>query len=288
MLIVGSVLVTGASGFIGSNLVKALDDRDVITLGRSHPQRIANHICADIRKHFSIPQTEIRTIYHLAGIAGTSRSKNDLNNTYLTNVTGTYNTLVAAAATGIQNLVYVSSTQVYESLKLRVVYEDDCINFDELVSGYARSKKAAEDLVLTFSELFGINVCIVRLGVVYGPGLTAPNSIYSMTKSAIQTGDIQAANTTRSYLYIKDCIDALIRCESKTGIYNIDGGIQVSLPDLAQIIAELIPATITVKPGDPWPLVSIDKARAELGWSPKTTIYSKLWEFVEYMNDRYP
>jgi len=167
-----TILVTGASGFIGRSLVARLRGRRNAVRALVLPEeRVA--LDAEIaRGDVTLPETLVpamrgmRLVYHLAAIVG------DWGPEALyraVNVDGTRNLLIAAAAAGVERVVVVSSLVVYGS-QLGAEICDEDMPREHGCGPYSRSKRAQEELALDFHRFGRVPVTVVRPGNVYGPG----------------------------------------------------------------------------------------------------------------------
>ncbi len=151
-------LVTGANGFIGQVLCQALQKQHRIVRALIRERKVGSwneHCILDLATADStslIQATQgVATIFHLAGIAHANAT---LQQYWGVNVRGTENLLQAAIVSGVKHFVYFSSTKAINPI-------DD----------YGRSKREAENLVLRLGMQHGIQVCILRPALVYGPHL---------------------------------------------------------------------------------------------------------------------
>lgn len=167
-------LVTGGGGFVGSHIVKQLRaaDIDCIVLGRhSYPEveaMGARCVRGDIADTGFVKQviTDVDTVFHVAALAGIWGKWEDYHRV---NVLGTDNVLAACRENGIEHLVYTSTPSV-------VFNGEDIVNGDErlpygekVLCHYARSKIAAEKLVLEKNSN-SLRTCAIRPHLVWGPG----------------------------------------------------------------------------------------------------------------------
>lgn len=171
------VLVTGASGFIGSRLVARLlaegEDVRVVILPDELPDLTAGLdgaeiVRGDIRDRDAMKKAAsgVSRIYHLAAVVG------DWGDDALfqaINVEGTRNMLDAACAAGCDRFVLASSIVVY-GWQLRVGRCDEEARREYGVGPYSRTKRESEQLVLDYHRMGRVPVTVVRPGNVYGPG----------------------------------------------------------------------------------------------------------------------
>ena len=227
-------LVTGAGGFIGHHLVKLLKTRGywVRAVDVKKPEfetSLADEfIVADLRsaQTFGRAVKGIQDVYSLAADMG-GIGYISANHATLTrnNVLINANALDASQRAGIQRYLYTSSACVYPSFKqdnedLTPLKESDAIPADP-EKGYGWEKLFAEQLVTYYEEDYGLDVRIVRLHNIYGPLTTyeggrekAPAAICRKVAEAEDKSTIEVwgdGRQTRSFCYIGDCVDGLLR-----------------------------------------------------------------------------
>jgi nucleoside-diphosphate-sugar epimerase len=165
----GSCLVTGGSGFLGSALVARLQGLElpVRTLGRRAAMASADHLRLDLARE-ELPAAAcagIDTVFHLAALTHAEADAAGEAAYAALNVEGTGRVVRAALAAGVRRLIFVSSAKVYgEGGEERI--EEDAP--PRPTTPYGRSKLAAERLVLAAGDR--LHACCLRLPLVYGPG----------------------------------------------------------------------------------------------------------------------
>src|SRR4029453_8878051 len=172
------VLVTGGAGFIGSNLVRALQARgdDVRVLDNFSTGFRANLEELDVeivegelrsyeRVHNAVRGTEV--VYHLGALGSVPRSVQDPLTSSAVNVEGTLNVLLAARDEGVRRVVYTSSSSVYGSSGALPAHEDAA---PDPLSPYGVAKLAAERYCISFSRVYEkFESVVVRYFNVFGP-----------------------------------------------------------------------------------------------------------------------
>ena len=219
------VLVTGAAGFIGSNIVSQLltFDCKVIGLDNFSTGRMENIknfqgnpnfnlLKADIRDFDYLRKNlkEIDIIFHQAALSSVPRSVKDPLSTNEVNITGTLNLLMIARELDVERFVFASSSSVYGETEILPKQEDlPLCPF----SPYGVSKLAAEKYVQSFYKIYGVKTVALRYFNVYGPNqIASPYSgVISIfisrvlkEQSPIIYGD---GKQTRDFTYVKDIVE---------------------------------------------------------------------------------
>lgn len=244
------ILVTGGSGFIGTNLIAALS--------------VAGHTIFnyDLKQGFDILDYELlRTkasgmdaIIHLAAKVKVQECEQNPAETILTNTIGTENVFRAAAEKSIKKVLVASSAAVYgnnQSLPLREDAQAMPINI------YGVSKAAAEKIAVIFSEKYKQKINCFRIFNVYGPHQHA-SSQYSAVipifiAHAMRDEDLTIygnGTQTRDFIFIKDVVNtfsAALQSEFNETIVNVASSRPVSVLDLAQAIISLTGSKSKIK-----------------------------------------
>lgn len=248
------VLVTGAAGFIGANLVKRLlnefDSVKVIGIDsiteyydvRLKYERLQELSAYDDRFVFikdNIAKKEIvesiftnycpKVVVNLAAQAGVRYSITNPDAYIESNLIGFYNILEACRHYGVEHLVYASSSSVYGSNKKVPYSTDDKV--DNPVSLYAATKKSNELMAHAYSKLYNIPSTGLRFFTVYGPCGRPDMAYFSFTNKLLKGETIQIfnyGNCKRDFTYIDDIIEGIVRImQYAPGKKNGDDGLPV-------------------------------------------------------------
>lgn len=313
-------LITGGAGFIGSHLVDRLLATDVtrITVVDDLNDFYEPSIKHDnIKDHlndprYSIHQIDIRDraaleqvfkrnnfdcLVHLAARAGVRPSLSEPQLYTETNINGTLNLLELARQHNIKQFVFGSSSSVY-GINAKVPFsEDDPIR--QPISPYAATKGAGELLCHTYSHLYGLRCICLRFFTVYGPRQRPDLAIHKFAKLITAGKPIPVfgdGTTRRDYTYVDDIIDGVMAAISydKTSyeVINLGESRTVELNELISLLEKELDAHAIIdrqppQPGDvPQTFADISKARALLGYDPKTQIEEGLHRFVEWFRMR--
>jgi UDP-glucose 4-epimerase len=301
------VLVTGGSGFIGSNLVRAL-------LGRGDAVRVldnfstgnrANLAGLDVevvegelrsyeRVHNAVRGTEI--VFHLGALGSVPRSVQDPLTSGAVNVEGTLNVLLAARDEGIRRVVFASSSSIYGNqaeLPLRESMAPDPI------SPYGVAKLAAERYCVSFSRVYhSFETVVLRYFNVFGPRQD-PTSQYAAVVplfiTAIGNGEpvtiFDDGEQSRDFTYVDNVVDANLLAADADGvsgrIFNISAGVPATVNELAETIGRLLGKQVErgylpPRPGDlrdSW--ADVGEARSVLGFEPRVSLEDGLRRTIE-------
>ena len=311
-----NLLITGGAGFIGSHLVDRLLKTDVEHVGvvddfndfyapSIKRDNIREHLNdprynlfeADIRDRAALRQVfennNFDCVVHLAARAGVRPSLSEPQLYTETNVNGTLNLLELARQHSIKQFVFGSSSSVY-GINAKVPFsEDDPIR--QPISPYAATKGAGELLCHTYSHLYGLRCICLRFFTVYGPRQRPDLAIHKFAELISQNKPIPVfgdGTTRRDYTYIEDIVDGVIAAihydKSNYEVINLGESRTVELRELISLLEKELDAPATIdrqppQPGDvPQTFADISKARALLGYAPKTQIEEGLHRFVEW------
>lgn len=231
------VLVTGAAGFIGANLVKRLlnefDSVKVIGIDniteyydvRLKYERLQELSAYGDRFVFikdNIAKKEIiesiftdyhpQVVVNLAAQAGVRYSITNPDAYIESNLIGFYNILESCRHHGVEHLVYASSSSVYGSNKKVPYSTDDKV--DNPVSLYAATKKSNELMAHAYSKLYNIPSTGLRFFTVYGPCGRPDMAYFSFTNKLLKGETIQIynyGNCKRDFTYIDDIVEGIVR-----------------------------------------------------------------------------
>ncbi|MQL74747.1 hypothetical protein Taro_007114, partial [Colocasia esculenta] len=291
------ILVTGGAGFIGSHLVDRLmenEKNEVIVVdnfftgSKDNLRKWIGHPRFELIRH-DVTETllvEVDQIYHLACPASPIFYKYNPVKTIKTNVIGTLNMLGLAKRVGARILL-TSTSEVYGDPLEHPQKEEYWGNVNPIGvrSCYDEGKRVAETLMFDYHRQHGIEIRIARIFNTYGPrmniddGRVVSNFIAQALRGEHLT--VQAPGTqTRSFCYVSDMVDGLIRLMEgeHTGPINLGNPGEFTMMELAETVKELIDPSVPVKivdntPDDPRQRKpDITKAKELLGWEPKITL----------------
>jgi nucleoside-diphosphate-sugar epimerase len=259
-----SVAVTGATGLIGSTLVdllrvinkeKSLNIK-IFALGRSIEklkicfESGAEFVQHDILEEFNF-STPVDFVVHAAGNSNPIAYSQNPVETLIGNVEGTYRLLKYAKEADVKKIIYISSGEVYGNLPVEEmpITEEKIgkIDFMKPRSSYSESKRATENLVISFAHEYGLNVSIVRPSHVIGTNFTGSDNRVSAEffRLALSGKDITLKSdglNKRSYCFSSDVASGILTVllhGRNAEAYNITNTENViSIRELARRIAE--------------------------------------------------
>lgn len=302
-------VVTGGSGFIGSNIVRHLceegHDVTVVDNFRSgyrsnlEPFRQIRLIEGDIRNRDVVVQAVagVDVIFHLAASVGNTRSIEHPIEDSEINVMGTLNILEAARKHGVRKIVYSSSAGIFGELKTLPIREDHPIEPD---SPYGVSKLAGEKLCLAYAKLYDIEAVALRYFNVYGVnqrydayGNVIPIFAYRIYHRQPITifGD---GEQTRDFINVKDVVQANYKAalaKGVSGAFNLGSGSRITINRLAEIMVDMAGLESTIQYAPPRAgdvrdsLADITAARNAFGFDPTVTLEEGLPEYMSWFEE---
>ncbi|WP_448003636.1 NAD-dependent epimerase/dehydratase family protein [Agromyces bauzanensis] len=251
------VLVTGGSGFLGSNAVRSLAGHpgvglvvsgDVRPPAASVPDGVVVEECdvTDAAAVASVVERHaIDTIVHLAAIVNPGGLSEDLE--YRVDVDGTRNVLDAAVAGGVTRIVVSSSGAAYgyHADNPEWLTEDDAIRGNEEFS-YSRHKRLVEELLATYrAEHPSLGQVVLRIGTILGP--TVANQITALWDGP-RILRVSGSESPFVFVWVDDVVGAIVRGATGdvTGAFNVAGDGRVTVTEIADALGK---RTITVPPG---------------------------------------
>ena len=309
-------LVTGGAGFIGSHLVDSLladgwrvtafDNFDPfyapavkernIAAQRQHPAY--SLVIGDLRDPESVQSLaaggRYDVIVHLAARAGVRPSIEDPVGYQTVNVAGTQLMLELARTLGVTQFVFASSSSVY-GVNPRVPWrEDDYVL--QPISPYASTKVSGELLGHVYSHLYGIRFIALRFFTVYGPRQRPDLAIHKFARLMLAGRPIPVfgdGSTSRDYTYIDDVVagvrGAMEYSATPYEVINLGNTNTVTLREMIEGLEAALGTKAALQalpeqPGDvPRTWANVDKARALLGFEPRTAYRDGATRFVDWL-----
>ncbi|MCJ7435341.1 MAG: NAD-dependent epimerase/dehydratase family protein [Anaerolineales bacterium] len=303
--------VTGAAGFIGSNLVDRLLQAGHFVIGYDNfstgQERFLEQACAS--QNFRLVRGDTldlpaltaamcgtEFVFHLAANAdvrfGTQHPRKDLEQ----NTIATYNVLEAMRTNSIQRIAFSSTGSVYGEAQVIPTPED--APFPVQTSLYAASKLAGEGLITAYCEGYGFQGYIFRFVSILGERYSHGH-VFDFYKGLLKNPETLSVlgngRQRKSYLYVQDCIDAIFlvieKAQEKVSIYNLGTDEYCQVNDsIGWITGHLgLSPTLNYTGGERgWigdnPFIFLDTAKIRaLGWKPKLTIQQGIIRTLEYL-----
>jgi nucleoside-diphosphate-sugar epimerase len=303
------ILITGATGFVGANLVRMVlkqgSEVYIITRKESDKWRIDDVLCdiAEYNTDFNINLLDcdklkriIRRIrpdiiYHTATYGGRPGQK-DAIKIVQTNLVGTINLIKACQKFGFDLFVNTGSSSEY-GIKEGAMQEGDLL---EPVNDYGVSKSAATQYCRAVARNEGLPIVTLRLFSPYGSYEESTRLIPSVILSCLRRmkPKISSPDFVRDFIYIQDVLDAYAKLSEIPNlggeVFNIGSGKQCTVGDVANMIIKLSGCRMELETGMPqgWPSepkkweADISKANDILGWKPKYSLENGLAETIRW------
>ena len=296
------VLITGATGFIGRNLVEKLSRMGYQFNGISKSggmindtlidavdctdQEALNRYCKD--KSFD-------GIIHLAASVPSSFYDETARQSIVQNVKMTMNLLEAFRKRSGGGFIYVSGTSIYGYPEKLPVTEETPPQPDGF---YPLGKFFGELLCQQYQKEHNLCIAILRISAPYGTGMRRETVIDKFIRKALLSEDITlygTGNRSQDFTYIEDVVNAItLAYEAKaTGIFNVSGGTSTSMKQLAEIVlsilskskSNIIYSGIDDPQEDYHAAFSFEKARKTFSYQPRFSLKEGLQKYVEAIRE---
>lgn len=303
------ILITGVAGFLGSHLADRLlrDGHEVIGLDNyftGSKQNVA-HLLDNpnfeiIRHDVTIPYSiECDEIYNLACPASPVHYQRYPVQTINTCVQGMINALELAKKLQIK-VLQASTSEVYGDPLVHPQPETYWGNVNPIGirSCYDEGKRCAETLCMDYYRQFSTQVKIVRISNTYGPRMALNDGrvISNFIIQSLKGEDLTIygnGSQTRSFMYVSDCIEGMIRMMNNSSIYlqgpvNIGSAFEFTMNELADMVLDFINTTSKIVykslPEDDPKCRQLDttQAKKNLGWEAKVELWEGLPKTIEY------
>jgi len=301
------IVVTGASGFVGGHLVRQLvhEGAQVGALSRTRTEglldewsRRCTFIACDLRQRERtrrvLREFAPEVLFHFASHPDAREAVGQAYRAIQVNLVGTLNALEAFRSCGGKLFLYGDSCKVYGDA--RVPYRETLALGPN--SSYAITKAAAWHLCELYGRLHGLTVISLRPTLIYGPGQSGNIIDFVITNLLDGASEIRldGGEQTRDPLFIDDAVEAfLMAARLGTALHgrvvNLGGGREISVRELAVVIAELMGARAAIvscpdqaRPTELWRSTCDNaEATALLGWTPKTPLRQGLERTIAYV-----
>jgi UDP-glucuronate decarboxylase len=305
------ILITGGAGFIGSNLCEKLlnDGHKIICVDNLCTGNIKNienlfvnsnfkFINHDIIDYLEIDE-EIDEIYNLACPASPPKYQKYPIETLKCNFNGVLNLLELAKMKGAK-ILQSSTSEIYGEPEISPQHEDyrGNVNTVGIRSCYDEGKRVAETLMMEYHNQYNVDTRIARIFNTYGPKMDKNDGrvVSNLINQALTNSDLTIygnGEQTRSFCYIDDQLDGLIKLMNSDYVYpvNIGNPYEINMMQLANTILNLTKSSSRIVykelPSDDPTNRKPDISRAKniLNWDPKYELEKGLIETIEYFRE---
>lgn len=313
-----NILVTGAAGFIGSNLVESLVEKGYKVKAFIHynsqnnwgnlerlSKKVLNEIeifTGNIEDPFAVKKSmqDCDTVLHLAALIGIPYSYIAPESYVNTNIKGTLNVMQAALDTDIEKVVHTSTSETYGTAIYAPIDEKHPLQGQ---SPYSASKIGADKIAESYYLSFELPVATIRPFNTFGPRQSARAVIPTIISQALTTKEntikLGSLSPLRDLTYVKDTANGFIKIaeSAKTvgEVTNIGNGKCISIGDLANMIIEKINPSLEVieesqrvrpeKSEVMKLLCDNTKAKNLAGWEPEYTLEEGIQETINFIKE---
>lgn len=309
-------LLTGGAGFIGSHVASQLlaEGHEIVvvdnlesfydpSIKRENIQRLLRHpgvrfFESDIRRWEEVEplfQGDLDGVVHLAAKAGVRPSLQNPSGYVEANVAGTANVIEAARRSGVQQVVFASSSSVY-GVNPQLPWSESTAPLLP-ISPYALTKLAGERLGAAASAAWDLEFTACRIFTVYGPRQRPDLAITKFARSILNGEAITLfgdGGSTRDYTFVGDIaqglVASLVKREPGFRVFNLASGSPVSLRGLVETLEDVLGTRAVVEhtgeqAGDvPATWGVIDEARARLAFEPTTELRDGLEQSLDWFS----
>ena len=331
------VLVTGAAGFIGYHTAKALLERGDEVIGLDNLNTYYDVKLKEARLNqlqgrqgFTFHKLDLadragmerlfaegrpQRVIHLGAQAGVRYGMENPHAYVDSNIVGTLHVLEGCRHTGVEHLVFASSSSVYGANTTMPFSVHQ--NVDHPLSIYAASKKANELMAHTYAHLYRLPVTGLRFFTVYGPWGRPDMALFKFTRNILAGEPIDVFNNghhARDFTYIDDVVEGVLRTADRIPapnpdwsgahpdpatssapyrIYNIGNHQPVELMHFIGVLEKALGREakknfLPMQPGDvPATFADVDDLVADVGFAPATPIEDGIARFVKWYRDYY-
>src|SRR3989338_866319 len=302
------ILVTGATGFIGLNLIdKLLKDTNDYIYALSNrqylpniykdipPNRLKSYL-GDLSDFKSIrrivTETKPEYVVHLGGMVDLDRSHKVVISCVESNIKGTVNLLESIRGLGVKRFVFCSTTEVYGERDAPFVETQEA----DVISPYSITKLSGEMFCRLYFKLYGVPAVILRLSNIYGPWQKKQRLIPMIILAALKGEDIllDSGDRIKDFCYVSDVVEALLGSldsdKAINEIINIGSGKGVEIRVVAEAVVKETNSgsKIILRPGMSRALENkvcycdCNKAQETLGWTPKVDLKKGLRSTIQW------
>lgn len=311
------VLITGASGFIGSHLTEAAVQAgaDVVALVHYNSRNDWGHlegldksvlgrikvVAGDVRDGYLVRSImkDRTVVLHLAALIGIPYSYSAPSSYVSTNIGGTLNVLQAALDLGVERVVHTSTSEVYGTARYTPMDEAHPL---QAQSPYAASKIAADKLAESFHRSFQLPAVTIRPFNTYGPRQSARAIVPTIVAQALAGKCVRLGNLApvRDLCFVTDTVRGFLLATKAQGavgkVINLCTGSGVTIGALAKTIFDMLGVQREIEEdfqrvrpegSEVMELIgSAVRSREVLGWAPEVTLEQGLAQTITWMRSR--
>jgi UDP-glucose 4-epimerase len=298
------VLVTGGAGFIGSNLVRALESSDTkvrvlddlssgtaLNLAGTGSELVtANILSGNLEETLAAQDA----VVHLAALTSVVESTTDPWPTFDMNAGGTLRMLLASRRAKVPVFVFASSNAVLGNYEPPV----DESMLPQPISPYGASKLAGEAYCHAFRQGSGMRVAMLRFSNAYGPFMLGKDSVIPRFIRAAMSGKELViygdGSQTRDFIHVSDIVQAIvaaIQSPAADGVFQIATGVETSIADLARLVIQTCGSKSSIRRTDRREgeihrnRSDIGKAGRVLGFEPKVRIDEGIASTIDWFGN---
>ena len=308
------VLVTGAGGFIASHLTERMVKEGAAVRGLVHYNALGSRgwleqsplvdqvevLAGDITDRDSVHRAMegVDVVFHLAALIAIPYSYRAPESYVRTNVNGTLNVLQTARDLGTPRVVHTSTSEVYGSALYVPIDEKHPLQGQ---SPYSASKIGADKMAEAFYRSFDVQVATVRPFNTFGPRQSARAVIPTIITQCLKQGEVHLGSLipTRDMNFVSNTVDGFVMAAQSAEMVgrtvNLGSGREISIGDLAALIASLIGIDFEVESDDARKrpeksevnrlLANHSLATELMGWTPRVTLEEGLERTIVWIRD---
>lgn len=292
------ILITGANGFIGRNLVEYMQGKghDLVCTDRNGDFFLGSNIQFIQGDLLSLRETDLHdvdTVVHLAACTGVVHSIKEPLHVYKNNVESTVHLLELCRLAGVANFINASTGGALAGDTTEIISEQ---TLPAPTTPYGASKLAVEAFLCAYDCSYGLEACSLRFSNVYGPHSIHKNSVVHLFMKHLLRRDklvvYGSGEQTRDFVYVKDVCRAIeiVLLERHVGVYQIASGKSHSVKQLIEtlrsVVGEDVPFDVLHSPMRKGDITNsaadITRANEMLGWHPHYTLENGLRETWEW------
>lgn len=293
------ITIIGGAGFIGTNIVKRLSQHyefKILDNGFNHSRHLEfKYLEIGTASHEDLLESLVGSdvVINLAGHTRVLESVENPSLSFVYNVKGFFDVLIASKELGIKKIINASSGGA--------IIGDAKPPIDEgflpkPISPYGASKLCNEAFASAFSGSYNMNIINLRFSNVYGKYCRYKESAVAKFIKQIISGDpidvYGDGNQTRDFLFVEDLVDALNSCivqDDISGVFQLGSGIPTSVNELLENLARVSKKNLNIKYVSAQQgeiennYANITKAKSILDWNPTTTLEDGIHQTYDYL-----